>query len=74
MQELLNSIKILIQVANVAQSKGLLTLDEAVSVKQSIDIQTKYYNDLSAPKKMEKPPYENGAVPIEEVAEDEITG
>lgn len=31
------AIKILIQVAVVAQSKGILNLDEAVVVKQSID-------------------------------------
>lgn len=33
----LEAIKILIQVAILAQSKGVLNLDEAVVVKQSID-------------------------------------
>lgn len=31
------AIKILIQVANVAQSKGALSLEDAVVVKQAID-------------------------------------
>ena len=33
----LEAIKILMQVAVIAQSKGVLNLDEAVIVKQSID-------------------------------------
>lgn len=33
----LEAIKILMQVAILAQSKGVLNLDEAVVVKQSID-------------------------------------
>lgn len=31
------AIQVLIQVANLAQSRGLLSLEEAVVVKQSID-------------------------------------
>lgn len=33
-----NAIQILVQVAILAQSKGVLTLDEAVVVKQAIDV------------------------------------
>lgn len=33
-----NAIQILVQVALLAQSKGVLTLEEAVLVKQAIDV------------------------------------
>lgn len=33
-----NAIEILVQVALLAQSKGVLSLDEAVIVKQAIDV------------------------------------
>lgn len=33
-----NSVKILIQVAHLAQSKGVLSIDDAFVVKQALDI------------------------------------
>lgn len=47
MKEVFNSAQVLINVAERAQKAGILTLDEAVQVKQSIDIQTDYYKQLA---------------------------
>lgn len=42
------AINILIQVANIAQSKGVLTLAEAVVVKESIDFINKLQEQSTA--------------------------
>lgn len=46
MKNVFNSAQVLINIAQRAQAKGLLTIDEAVTTKQAIDIQVDYYKQL----------------------------
>jgi hypothetical protein len=50
------AIKILMQVAIAAQSKGILNLDEAVVVKQSIDSLKELVENLEQEEVKEKAP------------------
>ena len=43
-----NAIQVLIQVALLAQSRGVLTLEEAVLVKKSIDVFVQKEDEVSA--------------------------
>lgn len=47
MNQLRNSFEVLKKVAERAQTSGILSLEEAVTVKQSIDIQTNHYESLA---------------------------
>lgn len=47
MNQLFLSIDVLIKVANLAQSKGILTLEEAKTVHESIEVQQNHYKELS---------------------------
>ena len=47
MNQLKNSFEVLKKVAERAQTSGILSLEEAVTVKQSIDIQTNHYESIA---------------------------